>query len=57
MGSTLIYLKEYASAADLQKALKVYFEFYNFERPHQSHQGRTPAEVHFGQNPIQDLAA
>ena len=50
--------------------LEDFFEFYNLERPepgspktkgfwggNQSHQGRTPAEVHFGPNPIQGLAA
>ena len=52
-----VYLKEYASAEDLRRSLKAYFEFYNLERPHQSHQGRTPAEVHFGPNPLQGLAA
>ena len=52
-----IYLNEYNSVQELREGLKSYFEFYNFERPHQSHQGRTPAEVHFGQNPIQGLAA
>jgi len=52
-----IYLKEYSSAQELRAGLKDYFEFYNFERPHQSHQGRTPAEVHFGLNPSQGMAA
>jgi len=52
-----IYLKEYASAEVLRKAIKAYFDFYNFERPHQSLERRTPAEVHFGQNPILGLAA
>jgi len=52
-----IYLKEYASAEALRKAIKAYFDFYNFERPHQSLERRTPAEVHFDQNPILGLAA
>jgi transposase InsO family protein len=25
-----------------------YFNFYNFERPHQSLDGKTPAELYFG---------
>jgi len=52
-----IYLKEYNSVQELRAGLKSYFEFYNFERPHQSHQGRTPAEVHLGQSSNQGLAA
>jgi putative transposase len=41
-----IYLKEYGSVAELVRALKKYFEFYNAERPHQSFGGRTPDEVY-----------
>lgn len=37
--------------------LKEYFEFCNSKRPHQSLQGRTPLQVHLGQNPTQDMAA
>ena len=44
-----IYLKDYQSVAELIAALKVYFAFYNHERPHQSHGGATPAEVYAGQ--------
>jgi putative transposase len=42
-----LYLKEYASVPDLEAGLARYFQFYNHERPHQSLQYRTPAEVHF----------
>ena len=28
--------------------IDVYFEFYNFERPHQSLVGKTPAEIYWG---------
>jgi len=42
-----IYLKDYASVPELDAGLTAYFRFYNFERPHQSLQYRTPAEVHF----------
>jgi putative transposase len=44
-----IYLQDYHSVAELIAALKVYFAFYNHERPHQSHGGATPAEVYAGQ--------
>ena len=43
-----IYLKDYESVGELKAALKRYFAFYNDERPHQSHGGRTPAEVYYG---------
>jgi len=52
-----VYLNEYQSAQELRKSLKAYFEFYNFERPHQSLKGQTPAEVYQAQNPRQDLTA
>ena len=41
-----IYLKDYASVAELVAGLRAYFAFYNDERPHQSHGGRTPAQVY-----------
>jgi putative transposase len=41
-----IYLKDYQSVAELIAALKVYFAFYNQERPHQSHGGATPAQIY-----------
>jgi putative transposase len=43
-----VYLKDYESVGELTAALKRYFTFYNDERPHQSHGGRTPAEVYYG---------
>ena len=42
------YLKEYSNVKELVKSLKQYFEFYNFERPHQTLEGQTPAEAHWG---------
>ena len=41
-----IYLKRYEVVPDLQAGLKTYFPFYNEERPHQSLDDRTPAEVY-----------
>ena len=43
-----IYLKDYQSVAELIAALKVYFDFYNHERPHQSHDWHTPGQVYCG---------
>lgn len=39
-----IYLNEYDSVAALKKSLKRYFQYYNYERPHQSFGDATPAE-------------
>jgi putative transposase len=44
-----VYLKDYQSVAELVAALREYFAFYNHERPHQSHDGATPAEVYRGE--------
>jgi putative transposase len=42
-----IYLKDYAAVPALEAGLADYFRFYNEERPHQSLDYRTPAEIHF----------
>jgi putative transposase len=42
-----VYLKDYASVPELSTGLDGYFWFYNHDRPHQSLDYRTPAEVHF----------
>lgn len=42
-----IYLKEYDSVPALTMGLTSYFHKYNYLRPHQSLQYRTPAEVYF----------
>ncbi len=47
-----IYLKDYQSVAELVAALRGYFEFYNHERPHQAHDGLTPAQVYHGEPPL-----
>ena len=41
-----VYLKAYKDARDARISLSDYFRFYNTERPHQSHDYRTPAEVY-----------
>lgn len=45
-----IYTKEYSSVTELIRALKEYFDFYNYERTHQSLNNLTPAEVHWGKS-------
>jgi putative transposase len=42
-----IYMKEYNTVPQLQTGLADYFWFYNEDRPHQSLDYRTPAELHF----------
>ena len=44
-----VYLGDYASVPELIVALRAYIDFYNHERPHQSHGGATPAEVYRGE--------
>lgn len=42
-----IYLYEWATVVSIKEALREYFQFYNYERPHQSLGGLTPNSVHF----------
>jgi putative transposase len=41
-----VYLKDYASVAEARAGIGAYFQFYNFERPHQSLDYCTPAAVY-----------
>jgi len=43
-----VYLHDYANPKQARQGLVHYFEFYNFERPHQSLDYQTPAQVYFG---------
>ena len=43
-----IYIKAYPTVPALERGLHTYFQLYNHERPHQSLDYRTPADVHFG---------
>ena len=42
-----IYLQQYETARQLRDGLSEYFNFYNYERPHQSLNYRTPTEERF----------
>ncbi len=42
----IVFLEEFETVTKLFAGLKEHFEFYNFERPHQSFLGKTPAEVY-----------
>ena len=42
-----VYLKEYATVLEAKESIGKYFEFYNYERKHQSLGYKTPAEIYF----------
>lgn len=42
-----VYLKEYATVLEAKESIGKYFEFYNYERKHQSLNYKTPAEIYF----------
>ena len=41
-----LYLKPYANVLETERNLAAYFRFYNERRPHSTHDGQTPSEVH-----------
>jgi putative transposase len=41
-----VYLQEWEDVRAIREALEVYFQFYNYERPHQSLSGFTPSYIH-----------
>ena len=43
-----VYLHDYANPREARQGLARYFDFYNFERPHQALDYQTPAQVYFG---------
>jgi putative transposase len=49
-----VYLKAYEDVAEARNSLTRYFDFYNTERPHQTLEYRTPAEV-FTSIPVEVL--
>ncbi|GBD90448.1 hypothetical protein BMS3Abin04_01165 [bacterium BMS3Abin04] len=42
-----IYLKDYQSVREVILGIEEYFNFYNFKRPHQALNYKTPAELYF----------
>ena len=52
-----IYLKAYASMAEVRRGLAAYFQFYNEKRWHQNFDRKTPAMVYFGTQPQRQAAA
>ena len=47
-----VYLNEYGSPREARHGISRYFDFYNFERPHQSLGYLTPAEVYAAEDPL-----
>jgi len=43
-----VYIKSYSSVTEASLGIGNYIDFYNNQRPHQSFNYLTPAEVHFG---------
>lgn len=41
-----VYLFDWETVAEARKGLHDYFKFYNYQRPHQALNGKTPAAVH-----------
>lgn len=52
-----VYLKAYDSVSAAKTSLRIYFNFYNTHRPHQSLDGQTPDEIYFAGLPQEKLAA
>ena len=50
-----IFLEEFETVPELLSGLKEYFEFYNFERPHQSLVGKKPAEIYCGRDVVKNV--
>jgi putative transposase len=42
-----LYLRAFATVAELERGLRDYFHFYNHQRPHQALNNRTPAELYW----------
>ena len=42
-----VYLKDYQTVREAKRGIEDYIRLYNYERPHQSLQYRTPAEIYF----------
>ena len=47
-----IFLEEFETVPELLSELKEYFEFYNFEKPHQSLVVKTPEEIYWGRDVV-----
>lgn len=46
-----VYLRDYGTVADARDGIGRYFQFYNYQRPHQSLQYQTPAAIYLAGKP------
>ena len=51
-----IYIRDYLNVQALREGLSNYFDFYNFQRPHQSLDGLTPSEMYCSVIALQEAA-
>jgi putative transposase len=51
-----VYLRAYENGREMQVGLARYFDFYNRERLHQSHEYQTPDEIYFATAAVDPLA-
>jgi putative transposase len=51
-----VYLRAYGNGREVQAGLTRYFDFYNRERIHQSHEYQTPDEIYYATNGSEPLA-
>lgn len=47
-----VYLKSYETPAQAVANIEAYFEFYNYQRSHQSLGYKTPADVYFNERNV-----
>ncbi len=47
-----VYLHDYGSPREARQNLRRYFNFYNFDRPHQALDYRTPADLYYQDCPV-----
>jgi putative transposase len=51
-----VYLRAYAGASEARRSIANYIAFYNEQRPHSALDGRTPHEVYFNSQPLEQAA-
>ena len=50
-----IFIEEFETIPELLSGLKEYFEFYNFESPHQSLVRKKSAEIYWGRDVVKKV--
>lgn len=47
-----VYLNEYASPKEARRSIAAFIYSYNYFKPHQGVQGKTPAQIYNGTEPV-----